>query len=522
MNPYFLFPLLSLLFFSFGLESQSLLESKTSTTRAVVIGISEYEHESIPDLFWADDDAWAFIEFLQSPAGGNIPIENIHPLINEEATTGKITTEIGWLLSESKKGDRAIIYFSGHADVERLSRNQRGYLLTHQSKYPWSSGSFDITYLQDLIGTLSDKEVQVIMISDACRVGKLAVPNINGPGLASGVLAQQLTNEVKILSCQSNQLSIETREWGKQGGGIFTHFLIQGLSGKADQPEYGAPDGEVSLLELSQYLRKEVPSWASPHKQTPLVRGDDYTVLSIVDIPSEEDTEEITQDAPPALSLINPRGFENALLQNLDTLWKEKYQAFSRALEEGALLEPSGTCAYDLYQELSPLKEFQALKGLMGRNLAAKLQDEALSAIEKYLVADVKEMADREKGDVKYKKYPLYLEKAIELLGNWHPYSPSLKAKQYYFEALNLRLQWWESINDSSIQEKRVELLEKAIDLQPNAAFLYNELGITTGDTTHYFKAIELAPAWGYPILILPQLLCIRNRKKRLNMPINA
>ncbi len=42
-----------------------------TTTRAVVVGISDYQDEKISDLKYAHRDAIAFAAWLQSPAGGS-------------------------------------------------------------------------------------------------------------------------------------------------------------------------------------------------------------------------------------------------------------------------------------------------------------------------------------------------------------------------------------------------------------------------------------------------------------------
>ncbi|MBK9016870.1 MAG: hypothetical protein IPM82_23965 [Saprospiraceae bacterium] len=47
-----------------------------STTRAVVVGISDYQDPEIPDLRFADKDAQAFAGWLQSPAGGSLEEKN--------------------------------------------------------------------------------------------------------------------------------------------------------------------------------------------------------------------------------------------------------------------------------------------------------------------------------------------------------------------------------------------------------------------------------------------------------------
>lgn len=60
------------------------------TTRAVVIGISDYENESISDLKYAHKDAVSFANWLKSPAGGSLPPDNILLHTNEKATNAQI------------------------------------------------------------------------------------------------------------------------------------------------------------------------------------------------------------------------------------------------------------------------------------------------------------------------------------------------------------------------------------------------------------------------------------------------
>ena len=52
------------------------------TTRAIIIGISDYADDGIPDLQFADRDAESFAVWLLSPAGGSIPAEQVKLLTN--------------------------------------------------------------------------------------------------------------------------------------------------------------------------------------------------------------------------------------------------------------------------------------------------------------------------------------------------------------------------------------------------------------------------------------------------------
>ncbi|MBK6996745.1 MAG: hypothetical protein IPH31_18130 [Lewinellaceae bacterium] len=70
-------------------------------------------------------------------------------------------------------------------------------------------------FLKDVVTTLStENKARVLIITDACRSGKLAGNSIGGAQLTSQNLAQQFANEIKILSCQPNEYSLEGEQWG--------------------------------------------------------------------------------------------------------------------------------------------------------------------------------------------------------------------------------------------------------------------------------------------------------------------
>jgi uncharacterized caspase-like protein len=105
------------------------LSLDTGETYAVVVGISDYQDEGIPDLRFADKDAEAFAGFLQSPAGGSLDEDHLKILLNEQATMAQFAIALDWLMEKIGENDQAIIYFSGHGDVEKRTLTQPGFLL---------------------------------------------------------------------------------------------------------------------------------------------------------------------------------------------------------------------------------------------------------------------------------------------------------------------------------------------------------------------------------------------------------
>ncbi len=477
------------------------------TTRAVVVGISDYQDEGIPDLQFAHRDAEAFAEWLKSPAGGAITQENLLLLTNKNATNGKISTALYWLLDECREGDAAIFYFSGHGDIEAKIRNQSGFLLTHDSPPNNYIGSaLNLRDVQDIVSTLStDRKVRVLLITDACHAGKLAGSGINGAQATAQSLAQQFANEIKIMSCQPNEFSLEGTQWG-DGRGVFSWHLVDGLTGLADQNT----DALVTLFEIGRYLEDKVAADAAPHPQMPLTVGNRQATVARVDTASLAARTIQRENQQSAMLATKIKGLSGIGFGPVDSALYARFQA---ALDSGNLLSPTGLCAFDYFKQLEQKQELKQLHGLMKRNLAAALIDEVQQALNALLADDPYETNSWRYNPGRYATYPEYLQTAIELLGEKHFIRKALLVKKAYFEGYNL-LYNTANLNPKAAVRDSVKILAKSkylegIALEPTA-YLYHAIGSLyfrhnppqTDSLVAYFeKAVELAPTWLLPKL---------------------
>ncbi len=476
-------------------------------TRAVIIGVSDYQNPNIPDLSYAHKDAFAFSQYLKSPAGGNVEEENIITLLDEQATAAQLASALDWLMEKTKEGDQAIIFFSGHGDVERKTITQPGFLLCWDapSKVYMGGGTFGLVYLQEIISTLSLKsKAKVIVITDACRSGKLAGSEIGGPHATAANLAKQYADEIKIMSCQPDELSLEGPEWGG-GRGVFSYYLLNGITGLADKNN----DGIVSLFELERYLGDKVPEAVSPKIQIPITVGHKGTAISIVDpvslfaLQENEDADLYTGQ----LVAYNYREGRDSKMENTnDPIITEKYNAFKKALKEGHLMIPEENSAWSLYLQIKDSPMIASDLMSIQSSLAAALQDQAQQAINDYLKADPEDLKRRWSLDNFYERFPIYLNKAAELLGQKHFLYRDIKAREYYFTGLNQRLKG-ERNRDTSFYGKALLEQNKAITLDSTAAYAYNELGLLYRRYKKYKEAIQFfnialqySPNWVLPM----------------------
>ena len=480
------------------------LTRSPAATRAVVVGISDYQDPGIPDLRFADRDAEAFANYLRSPAGGALDGDHLKVLTNQQATMGKVAAALDWLLDVCQEGDQAIIYFSGHGDVERKIISQPGYLLCWDAppQVYMSGGAFNLRDLEAIVSTLSTQnKVRAVVVADACHAGKLSGSGIGGAQITGASLARQYANEIKILSCQPNEYSIEGEQWGG-GRGAFSFNLVDALYGMAD----GNNDLSVNLREVGRYLEDRVTAEVAPVSQNPKVVGDPNERLASVDVRLLADLRSGRTSQMKMLFAIESRGMEDDVLATVDTTVQEIYRLFKKALKDRVFLEPSNACAEVYYERLTAEPGLARLHSTIRRNYAAALQDDAQMVINKWLKSDLSEFTYSKKATTeKYRTFPKQIERAATLLGEQHYMYPVLQARKHLFEGWLLFL---------SISNPDKELINKSLTEMRCALHWYSELPqaywimsdlfgyyLLQPDSAEQYarKAMELCPSWLFP-----------------------
>lgn len=223
---------------------------------AVVVGIAAYDH--MPALRFTDDDAYRFYAFLKSPEGGALPDEQVRILIDESATREQIIRSMREVFGKAGEQDLIMLYFSGHGipgaflpiDYDGLNRK-----LFHQ----------------EISAILAQSKAKYkVCIADACHSGGLLAlrsPQRMGQQMLSFYrnLAQSSPGTALIMSSKSDETSLEAS--GLRHG-VFSHFLIRGLKGEADQNT----DRIVGIRELYDFIYREVRAYTG-NLQSPVIRG---------------------------------------------------------------------------------------------------------------------------------------------------------------------------------------------------------------------------------------------------------
>jgi len=247
---------------------------------AVFVGIDGYQDVHIPRLHCAARDAQSMSDLFES-IGSSVDL-----LINSRATAVAIRRSLTNLARVVDSGDTAIFYFSGHGAMERLkSRESSHYNVPLLLPY-------DVVH-DDLIATaIQIEEVgrflnmitckKVLFIFDSCYSGTAAnMRSFPVPGMRAaekGIeVMPQIAGEgtIVLAACGEYEPAFEDPSVGH---GVFTEFLLEGLTGSAC-----GNAGTISVGSLYDYLAHHVPrkteSLFNGYRQKPAKHGHEHAPI---------------------------------------------------------------------------------------------------------------------------------------------------------------------------------------------------------------------------------------------------
>jgi tetratricopeptide (TPR) repeat protein len=321
----------------------------------------------------------------------------------------------------------------------------------------------------------------VIVITDACRAGKLAGgrKGVEYTGIA---LKTMWHNEIKILSAQPNQESLEGPQWGN-GRGIFSYYLINGLNGAADADQ----DSLITLDELRQYFGQTVVK-ETDKKQQPLVQGpDEYStvIASLKAVPDKK------KNKPAGNSAI----FSTRRFRIPDDSCTFYYQQMNDAIAGKKFDRNDPNAAAASYRKIRTCsKDPDFILGANSRLLSA-LMNTAQEIVNNSFIG---------KNFVNEKDYSYAIDlfdQVLELNDLKLPYQEQLTNLKRYLKVLGSALWDWRSdMNELS------KILDTAMKEEPDAAYLLSAKGALELRNNNYTNAIQIlekatqmSPAWLVP-----------------------
>jgi uncharacterized caspase-like protein len=255
---------------------------RIATHWAVVIGVGDYDNKSVPRLRFADADADAMYRLLTTRAG--YERENVLLLTDkapEKPTLQNIRLALGdFLPRKTSRNDMVLIYFAGYgapdADTTRKEADGVAKYLILRNVQPESlrKTAFAMDEIPAMLARVPAEHI--VLLLDASYGGSpggrtFAPSNAQSRTLSDQFLERIATSRGRLVITASgpNEVALEPADLGH---GIFTYYLLEGLSGKADRNG----DGVVTVSELFPYLEEQVErrARAAGGRQRPLMKGD--------------------------------------------------------------------------------------------------------------------------------------------------------------------------------------------------------------------------------------------------------
>ena len=240
---------------------------------AVLVGVSNYADENIPDLRWAAKDATDLAAMLQAQEGLLYDKVEIKLLTDEKATSSAIVDDLDWISRAASQGDRVIVFLAGHGVTDE---RQDFYYLPSNAEIDKSSGLFiprrsTAVKREDIVSSLRETQGHALFLFDTChaaRATSTVALRSGTPDLVPFINElRSAENGVLVLSSSEGRESSQERdEWQH---GAFTKAILEGLGGAADS----APrDDVITFSELNRYVGDRVKELTA-NRQHPVLHS---------------------------------------------------------------------------------------------------------------------------------------------------------------------------------------------------------------------------------------------------------
>lgn len=245
--------------------------------QALIIGVGSYQY--FADLPETVNDANQLQRILIDPLRCGYPPDRVRVLVESNATKSNILKGLDNLAREASGDTTTVIYFSGHGgfsngDSSHIYLCPREADLARMADTAISSAVFS--------QALSEiKTRRLVVIIDACHAGGAAslkgADNTEEAGAWVSDIGQRFAQyqlregSGRVIFASSRR---EQSSWSYPSGhmGLFTYYLIQGLSGRAPVSD----DGTIRVFDLFHYVSLHVR--AKNHSQEPVLAAQDVTM----------------------------------------------------------------------------------------------------------------------------------------------------------------------------------------------------------------------------------------------------
>jgi hypothetical protein len=212
---------------------------------ALVIGIGEF-HDSALNLQYTTKDAQDFAAALADSRYGRFKKDHVKVLLNEQATTRNIKSELNSLARNAGSDDLVLIYLASHGSPRDAESGGVNYVITYDTDIS-DPDSLYATALPmiEVVNVVRNrvKARRAVVLLDTCHSGGALPAGGRGIKVAGGVNASAPSSDTLDKMRQgvgraivaSSQVDESSYESPRLHNGYFTYYLIQSLEQSGGQ-----------------------------------------------------------------------------------------------------------------------------------------------------------------------------------------------------------------------------------------------------------------------------------------------
>jgi len=216
---------------------------------ALLVGINEYQHQNLPALRFAENDAAQLASLLEKHKYQVTLLCNSTGAKDENLRPKKenIEKHLKKILGRCERLDSVVVAFAGHG--LQFEKEEDAYFCPEDAR-PFADKKESLLSLKGIYKELEQSFAGVkLLMVDACRNdpklprgARTGIDADNAPRPPRGVGA--------LFSCSAGEFAFENE---KLKHGVFFHFVLEGLRGKAKNTK-----GQVTFNSLADYVNGSV------------------------------------------------------------------------------------------------------------------------------------------------------------------------------------------------------------------------------------------------------------------------
>jgi hypothetical protein len=259
--------------------------SRRPRMTAVLVGINEYEDRFLPNLIGSNNSVMALSELLTNTVAAQKKIVVLSSATPDMPTRSNILRALQHVSRNAEPDEVVLFYFSGHGARGNHNRSRtESYLIAQDSRWDvLEETALSLSQIREILGTTPAKMALIILdCSYAGAATKEERAEVVSQEFLEHVVEEAgIRPEIAVLaSCARDQASVEY-SWPGGVQGVFTHFLLEALSGGADVKDRGY----VTVNDAYNYVDKKMQEWSRLHRneQTPAIEAStrEHIILSI-------------------------------------------------------------------------------------------------------------------------------------------------------------------------------------------------------------------------------------------------